>query len=195
MITNSSLYEWLSHPLLLLLVGAIISSYLIPALTRRWQDHQKELELRTTLVGEISESVMRMIMAIQFVVAGAPSRTQEDFDQAFLKWSVDSSVIGSKLWAYFPKTNIPTDWETYTNLVSEFYGLTGIRDVGMRDEWLNRMRKQHFLASQTSIDWKSLIDGKGEKYGENWHKMRDEILSRKGFLLQEILEARLSGFR
>lgn len=188
---TNSVYQWLSHPLLLLIVGAIISSYLIPALTRRWQDHQKELELKTTLVGEISESVMRMIVISQFAAVGGLSFTQDDFDQAYLKWSVDSSVIGSKLWAYFPKTNIPTDWETYTNLVSEFYALTGVSDVGMREERLNRIRRQYFSGSQTSIDWNSLIDGNRGKFGENWLKMKDEILSRKGLLLQEIREAKL----
>ena len=56
---NKSIYEWLSHPLLLLLVGALVSSYLLPLLTQSWQNHQKELELKSALVSQISEEARR----------------------------------------------------------------------------------------------------------------------------------------
>jgi hypothetical protein len=62
--------EIVSHPFFLLLVGALISGLLIPYFTRRWQNHQKELEIKTNLVGRISESIMSMIMTNQFIEIG-----------------------------------------------------------------------------------------------------------------------------
>jgi hypothetical protein len=43
---HKQITEALSHPMLLLIVGAIISSLIIPYFTRQWQDHQHELELK-----------------------------------------------------------------------------------------------------------------------------------------------------
>ncbi len=38
--------EWLSHPLVLLVVGAAITSFLLPQLTASWQVNEKELDLK-----------------------------------------------------------------------------------------------------------------------------------------------------
>jgi hypothetical protein len=39
----------LSHPLLLLIIGAVISSILIPQLTNIWQVNEKELDIKFEL--------------------------------------------------------------------------------------------------------------------------------------------------
>jgi hypothetical protein len=57
--------DFLNHPFVLLLTGALLSGLLIPSFTRRWQNHQKILELKTELVSEVSESTMKLIMAVQ----------------------------------------------------------------------------------------------------------------------------------
>jgi hypothetical protein len=43
----------MSNPFLLLVAGAIVSSIIIPDFTRRWQDNQKQIELKTNLADEI----------------------------------------------------------------------------------------------------------------------------------------------
>ncbi len=53
---GSKWYDWFSHPILLLFVGALITSLLFPYLTRGWQDHQRALDLKATLVNTINES-------------------------------------------------------------------------------------------------------------------------------------------
>jgi hypothetical protein len=55
--THKQIKETLSHPMLLLIVGAIISSLIIPYFTRQWQDHQKELELISDLSDQINKVV------------------------------------------------------------------------------------------------------------------------------------------
>jgi hypothetical protein len=40
-----TLEEVLVHPLFLLLIGAGVSSLLIPWFTNKWQDHRKKLEI------------------------------------------------------------------------------------------------------------------------------------------------------
>ena len=70
-------YQILKHPVFLLLMTALVSSYLIPKITKRWQDHQKEMELKTNFVSEISESVVSMVTAVQFAELQAVSQTPE----------------------------------------------------------------------------------------------------------------------
>lgn len=41
---------------MLLIVGAIITSLIIPNFTRQWQDHQKELEVKIALTDEINKA-------------------------------------------------------------------------------------------------------------------------------------------
>jgi hypothetical protein len=86
-----------------LIATALISNFLVPAITRRWQDHQKELELKTGFVSEISESVLDILLAIQFAEVAAGSQTQEQYNEAYRNWEKRKAVIGAKLRAYFPK--------------------------------------------------------------------------------------------
>jgi len=57
----------LAHPLIVLLVGAALTGILVPAFTRRWQNRQKELEIKAALVSDLSEAIMSIVMAVQFV--------------------------------------------------------------------------------------------------------------------------------
>jgi hypothetical protein len=50
---RKTIWDKISNPLVLLIVGAVISGILVPYITRQWQDHQKELELKTELVSRI----------------------------------------------------------------------------------------------------------------------------------------------
>src|SRR5262245_28005345 len=118
--------ELLKHPLTVLLVGALISGLLIPTFTRRWQNHQKALEIKTQLVSELSKSIMEIIMAIQFVHLDAKSLTQADFDKAYRNWEIESAVVGTQLQAYFPDTTIPAEWTTFSALVTDLYALEGV---------------------------------------------------------------------
>lgn len=52
-----TLEEILVHPITLLLIGAGVSSLLIPWFTNKWQDHRKELEIRVDIASKIAESV------------------------------------------------------------------------------------------------------------------------------------------
>ena len=47
----------LSHPFSLLIVGAIISSLIIPYYTKSWQDYQKELEIKSDIASDISKTM------------------------------------------------------------------------------------------------------------------------------------------
>ena len=187
------------QPFLLLIATALISNYLIPKITRRWQDHQKELELKTGFVSEISEIVVGIIMAVQFAEVGAASQTQEQFDQAYRTWEVKKAIIGSKIRGYFPNTTLGKDWDEFSEIVSEVYALSGTTDEVFRQERLDRL-KEYF--GTDAADWQSLVNLELKTSGFHnfqtfyraWFSLRKQVLERKDALVQRILDSRIVFF-
>ena len=56
----------LLFPLIILLVGAVISGIFVPRIANAREERRKSLELRTNLVTQITEAVTSFLMAIQF---------------------------------------------------------------------------------------------------------------------------------
>ena len=108
---KAAMWKFLKHPLFLLLVTFALTGIIVPAIARSWQIRQKELEIKIDLVSDVSESVMTLLMAIQFVHvmprrypdgADRLSEFQQNLDKRFSEWEVRRSVIGTKLEAYLP---------------------------------------------------------------------------------------------
>lgn len=178
---RGAMVELLKHPLTILLVGALISGLLLPEFTRRWQNHQKALEIKTELVSDLSKSIMGMVMATQFAHVGAKSQKQADFDQAYRDWEIESAVIGTKLQAYFPDTTIPTEWTAFSALVTDFYALEGVGP----DE---RSRFAADLAKRLGVP-------SGDQGARDWLALKNAILERKSALIQQVLKAAVSGLK
>ena len=60
----NNISQFFSHPLVLLLIGALISGVFIPYFTNRAAKYQKGLEIKTDLVRRINESVMRLAISL-----------------------------------------------------------------------------------------------------------------------------------
>jgi hypothetical protein len=179
----------LAHPLVVLLVGAAVTGFLIPTLTRRSQDRQKELELKTELVSELSESIMEMVMAVQFshmtLTRGEDvdlESLEKELNQAYREWEVRSAVIGTKLQSYFPATTIPTEWREFSNTVGQFYALEGASYERRQELALNIREKLLGML------------GPGSVASEDWGDLRGGILEKKAELIRKVIEAPLSTF-
>jgi hypothetical protein len=187
------------QPFLLLFATALISNYLIPEITRRWQDHQRELELKTGLVSEISESVLDIVLAAQFEEAGAATQTQEQYDQAYRTWEKRKAIIGSKLRAYYPKTNLGQAWDEFAEAVSEISALSGPADAFPREERVRRL--QDYFGADT-IDWQLLANpgpknedpGQFQAFYRAWFALRQQVLRRKDAMIQTILDTKIVFF-
>src|SRR5205085_3830762 len=118
---TASISTVLAHPLLLLIVGAAVSSYLVPSLTRSWQDHQKELEVKVSLVDQISKTVAEFIIAVQLAAFRSDIQTQEEFDEAYKDWEVAKPTIIGRLRAYFPNSPLLDEWKELALGVTDLY--------------------------------------------------------------------------
>ena len=188
----------LKHPLFLLIAGAVVTGYLIPTITRYWQDRQKELEQRTSLVGDISENVMKIVMAIQFAhVAKANLSASEDpgsveerrrlmelLNAAYMEWQIRSAVIGTRLEAYFrggDDDKLPEDWSTFSQAVERFYALEGVHTAS----WQGNAAALGVMLQQLKSPAQAL----------DWQRLKEAVLACKATMIQRVLHSSMPVFR
>ena len=96
----------LSHPLVLLLIGgaftAGITNYLVPSITRKWQNHDKELELKSELVREVNRAAFDFFESIRLIEYAGKPKTLEPLDRAYVRWLTSTEVISAEMITYFP---------------------------------------------------------------------------------------------
>jgi hypothetical protein len=114
------------HPLTLLLLGALLSGLLVPYIARGWQDQRKALEVKATLVERLTKAVVEIATSVQFVLVGAASQSQEDFDAAYRSWQLEKSVLTSLLGAYFRNPAVAAAWTRCRALATAYYVQAGI---------------------------------------------------------------------
>jgi hypothetical protein len=119
---KKNIIRFLSHPLFLLVIGAIISSIIIPVYTNQWQNYQKELEIKSKLAEEISTSISNKIINSRLVqIAGY----NIDYAQSTIDWEVSKARISSLIGSYFIDPLIKKQWDELAFLVTEFSFLEG----------------------------------------------------------------------
>jgi hypothetical protein len=192
------------HPLTLLLVGAVITNYLIPRVTRRWQDRQQEIELKTAFVGEVSDAVLEMLISVQYAEVGATSQSQEDYDESYRRWETARARIGARIRGYFPATGLQDRWRTLADAVTAAYALSGTHDTTLRQARIGELKS---TLPNAVIDWNTLADPAMKSgastdsiksrveviqaYRQAWFGLREAMLDELGVLVEAILDARL----
>jgi hypothetical protein len=201
---ENSVKEILSNPLLLLIVGGILTGLLIPFITTQWQNHEKELEIKTSLVSKISEYATRMLMAIQFVELSQSrgtnnSLTNEEYDNEYRDWKINSDILQSQISAYFPSTSIDKNWKKFSNVVENFYALSG---PGPEDSRINFLQKiQTNLSNDVNLTTWNILKNRISpsnntkqiiNWEENWGLLKDQINKEKENIIQEILNTKIN---
>jgi hypothetical protein len=171
-------------------VGAVISGLLVPYITSQWQNHEKELELKTTLVSRLSESVSKTLTAAQFTNAELPEAV--DYYLSYYEWETASSAIGSYLRAYFPNARIGEEWDEYANITTSFLRLSAVNPLHEKEQLVGQL-KEYFSSCPSDINWNALIDPndlffRNPEYRYNWFLVREQIISSKNNIAQEVLE-------
>ncbi len=111
----------LSHPLVVLAIGALLSGIIVPIVTRGWQDHAQQLQIKTDLVTTISESTTRALVGLTPPGSGGTSAA---VTAAHAQWAVDSAVIWSKLASYFPGASLVDEWNGFSQAMDGLYALS-----------------------------------------------------------------------
>jgi hypothetical protein len=115
------------------IIGIAVTAWLIPALTRQWQDQQRARELKAGMVKRIGRDTTEALVLSSFIANGRFERVRQPgrpfqvpmqlFNDMDLKWVRTNQEIEAELQAYFPGTSIVRDWRKYGRLVRDTYWL------------------------------------------------------------------------
>lgn len=164
----------LAHPLTLLVVTAAVSGLLVPRLTQQWQDHQQQVDIRRDFAARVSRTVGEIFVASQLAQVGALSQSQEDFDAAYVRWEVESAVLGAELRAYYPAESLHRAWSRCTQLATAYYTQVGIPDPGRRARYLQSVQQQLDLPNDVDLT--------------DTEVLRANVLSERDQVIREVLD-------
>ena len=130
----------LAHPFVIAVVIALLGNFLIPNFTRKWQDHQKALEIKTGLVSDMGESISDAVMSGRFISAGLVSRSSSDpradqraFNDGYRAWTTSNASIGAKIQAYFGN-DLGSQWRSFANRVTDYFQLSATPGSGRKEQ-------------------------------------------------------------
>lgn len=192
-----ALREWLGNPLVVAVATTVLASLVIPQLTRQWQDHQKALEIQTALVSAMSESVSDAVVSGRMIASGVfpAGGSQRAYNNAIRSWSVESSVTGAKLEAYFPGTGVGDDWRAYAAVITDYLLLTGKVD-GYRPSVVAQIRLyRERPRTRPPINWRALeARNSGAAFQQSYVLLGFALLDRRDTLVKRVLAEHPSGF-
>ena len=148
----------------------IALAVLAPWITRRWRDRQRDSEIKTELVSEISRLVMTTVMTVYLfrtshMRQGRYNDSQEhELERIYRQWKVDACIIGSKLHAYFPDKEkgdmqIHKKWDRFSGRLSKYYENNSARSA------------------------------------EELNKDKEGLFEEKARIIEDILTSKITGFR
>jgi len=184
----------LSHPLTLLLAGAVLTSIVVPAITRSWQDHEKELAVKSQLVEGLTAKTSEFLAAIQFARIGREAEDGKAANDAYKQFLVDSAVVGSRLSARFPNTSLAARWRAYSRLVEDLYSLGSASNESQvatrpHDILAAYQRTAEPLSEQAEAERRRLIRVVHGTFEKEWAGFYGEVLGQRDAIAQAILDA------
>jgi hypothetical protein len=113
-------------PVVVTLIGIALSAWLLPAITRQWDDRQKAHDLQAAIVTDMASATARMLTRGEL-------RNQHQRDKGLdrrqrikvnrgvrsIEWSQASLQLEARLHAYFPDETVQA-WQLYSYFVTYF---------------------------------------------------------------------------
>lgn len=114
--------------MLLLLTGALITSFLVPSFERQARRHEREFEIKSQLATRISDTISPFMAATVLNEFVADPRTSRAYDAAYQRWTTGSNAILTQMRTYFPGDNVADDWRSLETAVRWLYYIFKVRE-------------------------------------------------------------------
>ena len=113
-------WRWLrvSKAVLVSLLGLALTAWLIPALTRQWDDRQREHELKAAIVADMASSTARALVGGEAIWSNQ-ALSKQGRRQIGDDWALSALEIEAKLRSYFA-SSVVASWEIYSWAVDRF---------------------------------------------------------------------------
>jgi len=156
--------------LIVTLLGIALTAWLLPALTRQWDDRQKAQELKAGLVSDMARASARVIVGSRHpIIRGPSARNQVRLEQALDAWELAGVEIEEKLNAYFPAT-VAMEWRAYRLLLGGTLGSWNLQ------ERLRSTNQEHFADREVSGDFEDGLSGSGAFLSVKLHKPLERLV-------------------
>jgi hypothetical protein len=191
----------LAHPFVIAVVIAVLVNFLIPSFTRRWQDHQKALEIKTGLVSDMGESISDAVMSGRFISAGLVSRSSSDpradqraFNAGYRAWTTSNASIGAKIQAYFGN-DLGSQWRSFANVVTDYFQLSATPGSGRNDQVQEILTYTELPSVRLSnAERRALVKSNSSATFQNaYGQLGRAMLARGDELVQGVLDSGVSG--
>ncbi|MCZ6582293.1 MAG: hypothetical protein O6761_03875 [Thaumarchaeota archaeon] len=124
-----SLFDQVStHPLVLLLVGGIVSSLLVTWITRYWQARSESFKTKSELITKINKSSTKLIVALEYNTR-KETFDEESIHEVFREWRETSAEIGAMVRANWNAIDdvddnpVVEEWNAYFEVVKDLYNI------------------------------------------------------------------------
>ena len=100
----------------LTVLGLALTAWLLPAMTRQWDDRQKEHELKAAVISDMASATARALVAGEAIW---PRQTPSPEPASTHAWDVSALEIAARLGTYF-SPSVVASWEIYAWAVDRF---------------------------------------------------------------------------
>jgi hypothetical protein len=97
-------------------IGLVLSAWLLPAITRQWDDRQKAHELKAAIVTDMASAAAPMLTRGEEIHVGGRRVNAVDQRAGWGEWSRAKLEIEARLNAYFSR-NIVLEWKLFSYFV------------------------------------------------------------------------------
>lgn len=146
-------------PIVVAVLGIVLGSWLIPALTRQWDDRQKANEVRASVAYEAASATARALSdAQQASLAGLwKGSSRPSTSAAAQEWAVASLRIQARLQTYFGREALER-WQLISRYVSSTLSLAYGDAAGVWAEAIGDNRSAS-LEAEVLKYWDNRVDG------------------------------------
>jgi hypothetical protein len=201
------LRSWFAHPLLVLLIGALITGILVPEFTHRWQAAETAQNTKTRVITDVSDAAstamtqleidMNPVLNSGVAAMGGRLNSSHAIAGSYNNWTMKSTSVSSELIAYLPGNNIPDQWGSVASLIKNFFLLTYATDGGMRQAYISHIKGYFdFHKINIGVDWSALQPDTPwtDQYRANWSRLEHQIMNVKDRLIASIMDASPPSF-
>jgi hypothetical protein len=141
---------------------ALVVALAGPTVARKWQNHEKTLEVRTALATDMSKSFTLAVGAGQRVASGLiygptgnrhrnAAVVQAAYNSGLGQWQVDGGRIAAELSARYTDKEILHQWKLYRLSVTRFYRLSAVLPGNQRRFFVRYVRK--YYTNMQAVPW------------------------------------------
>ena len=195
-------------PILILAVGTVLTflaGFVTQELTTRSQNHQKRLELKTSLASEIDRSFTTAVGIARSVGTGTVfSSTGEPvtragfaaaYNRGLGEWQINSAGVTAELSARFDRPLVDT-WREYSQAVANLFRVAAVQPPGTDERLSIVSALRRYVSSYSDIsekkpfDWRVLKDtnkrfSKVAGFTKTYRALSDWILARGDQLIRK----------